>query len=96
MINEIKNPADVEIFVIQLVAEGLNYHPDDDFENYVNTETDEPSYTADEAKIRNNLNQQCFAVCKKFNIDIYDLTQEIFLKETGLDKFIPLPSQNTL
>ncbi len=93
MISQIKNPYDVEAFVVQLVSEGLNYHPDDDFENYINLKTDEPSYTPEEAQKRNELNQQCFEVCEKFNIDLYDLSQEVFLKETGLDKYIPLPSQ---
>ena len=40
MINEIKTPDDIAVFVIQLVAEGLNYHPDDDFNNYINIATE--------------------------------------------------------
>jgi hypothetical protein len=95
MIGEIKNVEDVSTFVIQLVAEGLNYHPDDDFNNYVNTETGEPSYTPEQALIRNTLNDQCFEICEKHGADIYDISMEIFLKETGLDKYIPLPSQSS-
>ncbi|MES2275437.1 MAG: hypothetical protein V4592_05415 [Bacteroidota bacterium] len=93
MITEIKSLDDVTEFVVQLVEEGLNYHPDDDFENYVNIETGEPSYTAAEASLRNRLNTQCFEVCESAGADIYDISMEIYLKETGLDKFIPLPSQ---
>lgn len=93
MITEIKTLDDVTEFVVQLVAEGLNYHPDDDFENYINIETGEPSYTPVEAFLRNRLNTQCFEVCESADADIYDISMEIFLKETGLDKFIPLPSQ---
>jgi hypothetical protein len=93
MIAEVKSLENVTEFVTQLVAEGLNYHPDDDFENYVNIETGEPSYTPDEVALRNRLNAQCFEVCESAGADIYDLSMEIFLKETGLDKFIPLPSQ---
>lgn len=93
MITKIRSLNDVAEFVVQLVAEGLNYHPDDDFENYVNIETGEPSYTPDEALLRNRLNAQCFEVCEKAGADIYDISMEIFLKQTGLDKFIPLPSQ---
>jgi hypothetical protein len=96
MITEIKSLEDVTEFVIQLVSEGLNYHPDDDFENYVSIETSEPSYTPDEALLRNRLNTQCFEVCELVGADIYDISMEIFLKETGLDKFIPLPSQVSL
>lgn len=93
MITEIKTLDDVKEFVHQLMAEGLNYHPDDDFENYVNTETGEPSYSPDAAKLRNQLNDKCFEVCEVAGADIYDLSMEIFLKDTGLDQFIPLPSQ---
>jgi hypothetical protein len=93
MITEIRSPEDVTEFVKLLVAEGLNYHPDDDFENYINIETGEPSYTSGEALLRNRLNAQCFEVCESAGADIYDISMEIFLKETGLDKFIPLPSQ---
>ena len=90
---EIRTLDDVNEFVIQLIAEGLNYHPDDDFANYVNIETGEPSYTPDEALLRNQINTQCFRFCESVGADIYDLSMEIFLKETGLDKLIPLPSQ---
>jgi hypothetical protein len=76
------------------VIEGLNYHPDDDFNNYVNTETGEASYTPEEALLRNELNEQCFEVCDQNGADLYDIAHEIFLKETGLDNFIPLPSSN--
>lgn len=93
MITEIKTLEDVKEFVHQLMAEGLNYHPDDDFENYVNMETGEPSYSPQDVLLRNQLNDQCFEVCQAAGADIYDISMEIFLKETGLDAYIPLPSQ---
>ena len=36
---------------------------------------------------------KCFDVCEKDGIDIYDTMLEVTLIETGMDKFIPLPSQ---
>jgi hypothetical protein len=93
MLTEIKSLQDVTQFVAQLMAEGLNYHPDDDFENYMNIKTGQPSYTLDEASLRNRLNTQCFEVCETADADLYDISMEIFLKETGLDNYIPLPSQ---
>jgi len=92
MLSEIKTSEDVSAFVQQLVAEGLNYHPDDDFNNYVNIETGGLSYTPEEAQLRNKLNAQCFQVCADNHIDLYDFAQDVFLRQTGLDKFIPLPS----
>lgn len=37
--------------------------------------------------------EQCFEVCEKEGVDIYDIMLEVSLIETGMDKFIPLPSQ---
>lgn len=96
MITKIKNIEDVTVFVKELAVEGLNYHPDDDFENYVNMETGVPSYTSEEAALRNSLNEQCFDICEKEGRDIYDISMEIFLIETGMDKFIPLPSSGNI
>ena len=96
MITKIKNTKDVFAFAKQLVIEGLSFHPDDDFNDYVNYKTKKPSYTKKEAKIRNKLMDQCFAVCKKNNVDIYRTMLEVMLKETGMDKFIPLPSTTHL
>jgi hypothetical protein len=93
MITEILSIPDVELFMKQLVEEGTNAHPDDDFNNYVHMETGLPAYTPEEAEIRNRLMEQCFDVCEAAGQDIYSVMQEIFLIETGLDKYIPLPSQ---
>ena len=92
MIKAIYTMDDVEIFTKELIEEGDNIHPDDDFRDLINTETNEPSFTEEEAEIRNKLMEQCFEVCEKNGVDIYDFSMEIYLKETGLDKFIPLPS----
>jgi len=93
MIARIENIEDVIILSKELISEGANFHPDDDFSTYVHIETGRPSYTANEADLRNDLMNQAFEVCEKEGIDIYDLTMEVYLKETGLDQFIPLPSQ---
>ncbi|SHL95914.1 hypothetical protein [Mucilaginibacter sp. OK098] len=93
MISEIKNLNDVERFMKQLVAEGTNAHPDEDFNNYIHMESGEPAYTTDEAGLRNALMEQAFDVCDLAGVDVYNVMQEIFLIETGLDKYIPLPSQ---
>lgn len=92
MLRNINTTNDVIVYAMQLVKEGVNFHPDDDFDNYINLETRQPSYTKKEAELRNALMQQCFDVCQKNGIDIYDTMSEVVLKETGLDKFIPVPS----
>lgn len=92
MQKQIKTTKDVVAFAKQLIKEGVNFHPDDDFKNYINLETSEPTYSTEEAELRNELMNQCFTVCEKNGVDIYDTMSEVALKETGLDKFIPLPS----
>ena len=92
MLKQINTNNDVVVYAMQLVNEGVNFHPDDDFNDYINLGTKKPSYTKQEADFRNNLMSQCFEVCQKNGIDIYDTMSEVVLKETGLDKFIPLPS----
>lgn len=92
MLKQIKTTKDAVAFAKQLIKEGVNFHPDDDFNNYINLETQEPTYTKAEANFRNELMNQCFAVYEKNGVDVYDTMSEVVLKETGLDKFIPLPS----
>ena len=92
MLKQIKTTKNLVEFARQLVKEGVNFHPDDDFSDYINLETQEPTYTKDEADFRNELMNQCFTVCEKNGVDIYDTMSEVALKETGMDKFIPLPS----
>jgi len=92
-LTQIQSIKDVETFTAQLVKEGINFHPDTpDFSEYVHSKTGENIYTLKEALLRNRLLTQCFAVCEKQSIDIYDICLEVFLKETGMHKFIPLPS----
>lgn len=93
MITKIETTEDVKAFAIQLIAEGVSFHPDDDFYDYVNFKENKPTYTKEEADSRNELMSICFEVCEKEGVDIYDVMLEVSLIETGMDKFIPLPSQ---
>ncbi len=92
MLSQINNPGDVIEFAKLLIEEGTSFHPDNDFGDYINLETQQPTYTKAEADLRNELMSQCFSVCNENDIDIYDIMSEVTLKETELDKFIPLPS----
>lgn len=92
MIEKILTIEDVKQFAKQLTAEGLSFHPDDDFNDYVNIAAGAPSYSTQDAEIRNELMNQCFAVCENEGLDIYEIMMEEMLLESGLDKIIPLPS----
>ncbi len=91
MLAAINNLDNVNLFFKQLIEEGTNTHPDDDFNDYINLETGKPTYSVTEAALRNKLMSRCFDICESSEVDIYDLMQEIYLTETGLDKLIPLP-----
>jgi hypothetical protein len=93
MIREVKNIKEVSVFFQALLQEGVNAHPDEDFHYYINHQTEKPTYSDAEAILRNDLMSASFEVCQTAGIDIYDLMQEIYLKETGMDQFIPLPSE---
>lgn len=94
MINKIKNLTDVEAFTDYLISQGTVFHPDDDFTDYINIETNELSYTAEEANRLNSLMSVCFEICEAEGVDIYDYMLEIVLNTTGMSSFIPLPSAN--
>jgi len=96
MITEVVKIEDVSEFFSDLFREGVNAHPDDDFNDYINYETKELTYTSEEATLRNTLMNKSFEICENADVDIYDLMMELHLKESGLDRFIPLPSQINL
>lgn len=93
MITQIKTSKDVAEFAKQIISEGVSFHPDDDFNDYVVFKTNKPSYTKKQAEVRNKLMNECFSVCDKEGTDIYGIMLEVTLIETGMNKFIPLPSQ---
>jgi hypothetical protein len=93
MVKEINNLDDVRLFAEGLVQEGTNFHPDDNFHAYVNIKTGLNTYTKSEATLRNQLMQKSFKICRENEIDIYDFMTELVLMKSGLNKFIPLPSE---
>ena len=77
MLKEINTIEDVKLFAYQLVnEENLSFHPDDYFEDYINLETKEPLYSAEECKQLNQLMSNCFSICQQKEVDIYKLMGE--------------------
>lgn len=80
----IEKLVDVTRFFKYLAEERrVSFHPDDDFECYVNIETGEPTFTPDECKVYNEAMHQCFQVCQSVGEDIYLIGLET-LKEQAL------------
>lgn len=81
MLNAIHTLADVEKFFQHLIQiENLNFNPDEDFENYINQETKLPSYSTEEALLRNELMTSCFDVCERDGADIYEIGYQTLFK----------------
>lgn len=64
-------------FLIELREEGLNFHPDTPFSDYVNRDG-KPSYTPEQINVRDNLLDESFAYCDANGLDIYEVAMEIF------------------
>ena len=58
----------------------LNFHPDDDFSFYVNYETKDPTFSLEEAAKYNALMNECFDVCEKENVDVYEVMGDYLKK----------------
>jgi len=71
MITKIEDVASFAKYLIH--EEKLSVHPDDNFFEYENYETQLPFYTKEEAVLRNKLMNQCFDVCEQNNIEIYEI-----------------------
>jgi hypothetical protein len=82
MLNSIHTLLDVEVFFSYLInEESLNFHPDEDFHNYINLETGFPSYSLVKAQLRNQLMFSSFEVCEKENGDIYSIGIELLFNK---------------
>lgn len=73
--SHIKSVEDVKAFFNHLVDDErkLNFHPDDDFADYISYEDKTPSFTKEEVSVYNRLMEESFDVCNNYNMDIYDI-----------------------
>ena len=55
------------------VVDNAAISPDDSFSEYANYKTLELTYTKEEADKRDKLMEQCFEVCEREGVDIYEL-----------------------
>lgn len=84
--SHIKSVEDVKAFFHHLVSERkLNFHPDDDFADYICYEDKTPSFTEDEVVLYNRLMKESFNVCEKSQNDIYAIGLEELQVSMGLN-----------
>lgn len=76
-LTSINSIQDVKEFVrILMIDENLNFHPDTPFEDYINLNTNQPTYSTEEAILRNNLLQEAFTLSDTLGVDTHELMCE--------------------
>lgn len=72
--SHVRTVDDVKAFFHHLVYERkVNFHPDDDFAEYICVENSTPTFTKHEVPLYNRLMEESFEVCEKKDIDIYEI-----------------------
>ena len=72
--SHITTVADVKAFFHHLVDERkLNFHPDDDFADYISLDDQTPTFSDEEVAVYNRLMDESFDICEAAGVDIYEL-----------------------
>ena len=71
----------MKIFARYLLLENVSFHPDDDFNGYVNIKTKKSTYMKKEADLGNTFVKSCFWVFENEGVDVYEVMYEIKLAE---------------
>lgn len=81
---EITSLSDVRAFVKAMLLEGTNFHPDTPFDDYYDYGclVEAKSYNKREVARRNALNEACFNLCKRLNVDYYEIGLRLLLQYT--------------
>ena len=83
--SHIKSVDDVKAFFHHLVTERkLNFHPDDDFADYICYEDNTSSFSEQEVSVYNRLMDESFIVCEKAEVDIYEIGYSELMGEIAL------------
>lgn len=83
--SHIKSIEDVKTFFHHLVNERkVNFHPDDDFADYIGYEDKTPTFTEEEVFLYNRLMEESFDVCEEANADVYEIGFDVLRPAIGL------------
>ena len=82
--SHITNAEEVKSFFYHIVYDlGINFHPDDDFKNYVSYKTGERTMDDEQAELYNRLMDESFKACENEGADIYEIGVEILRHGKG-------------
>lgn len=70
----------VRKFFEELVENNVIFHCDDSFHDYVNSETDEKTFSSTEAERLDKIMNKCFKICESKDKDIYDLAMSVIVE----------------
>lgn len=71
---KISTVKDVERLVKYIYNDlGVNFHPDDDFNDIIHQETGKKTFSKKDADKYNKLVSDCFDICEKNNVDFYEI-----------------------
>ena len=71
-------PEDVESFFRYIYRDfECMIHPDDDFSEVIDIQTENPFFTKEEVKVLNSYMDRCFRVCQFHHNDIYEIAFNI-------------------
>lgn len=80
-IEDINSVEDMELFNALIYKEGILYHPDFSFADYVNSDISGnktvPTFTDEESKRLDKLNEKCFEVAEREGVDVYRTSMRI-------------------
>ena len=69
--SKINSVDDVKVFFKHLLYDRkVNFHPDEDFANYVSSNTHKPSFSRNEVPLYNRLMSESFDVCSKVDEEL--------------------------
>lgn len=76
-LQHIRTIDEVKCFAKYLVNDlEVNFHPDEDFSNYISLETSEQTFNLEEQEVGNRLMDESFDVCEKEGADVYEVMGE--------------------
>ena len=82
--SHIRTTADVEQFFRYLIEdEKVNFHPDDNFHDYIDMDTRQKSFSDAECSLYNRLMGECFDACAKEGVEIYGIALDVFSEKVG-------------
>ncbi len=72
--SHITSVKDIKAFFKYLVRErNIPLQPDSMFDKYLDSETQDPVFSAEECELYDRLMDEAFEVCEKLNADIYEI-----------------------